>query len=44
MPPVLNIPGLKIWKGCEYARVTYSGEYDLRLKAFDDFKNKQKIV
>ena len=26
-PPVLNMLGLRIWKGCEYARVTQSAEY-----------------
>ena len=27
MSPVLNMPGLGIWQGCEYARVTKSAEY-----------------
>ena len=26
MPPVLNMPGLGIWQGCEYPRVTKSAE------------------
>ena len=26
-PPVLNMPGLRIWQGCEYARVTQVAEY-----------------
>ena len=26
-PPVLNMPGLRIWQGCEYARVTKGVEY-----------------
>ena len=26
-PPVLNIPGLRLWQGCEYARVTQGAEY-----------------
>ena len=25
-PPVLNMPGLRIWQGCEYARVTQGAE------------------
>ena len=29
MPPVLNMPGLGIWQGCEYARVTEGAEYAL---------------
>ena len=28
MPTVLNMPGLEIWKGCEYARETQGSEYD----------------
>ena len=27
MPPVLNMPGLGIWQGCEYARVTQGSGY-----------------
>ena len=27
MPPVLNMPGLRIQQGCEYARVRKGGEY-----------------
>ena len=26
-PPVLNMLGLRIWQGCEYARVTQVAEY-----------------
>ena len=26
-PPVLNMSGLKIWQGCEYARVTQGAGY-----------------
>ena len=26
-PPVLNMLGLRIWQGCEYARVTHRAEY-----------------
>ena len=26
-PPVLNMPELRIWQGCEYARVTQGAEY-----------------
>ena len=26
-PPVLNILGIRIWQGCEYARVTQRAEY-----------------
>ena len=26
-PPVLNMPGLSIWLGCEYVRVTQGAEY-----------------
>ena len=26
-PPVLNMSGLKIWQGCEYARVTQGDRY-----------------
>ena len=29
MPPVLNMPGLDIWQGGEYARVTQAAEYAL---------------
>ena len=29
MPPVLNMPGLDIWQGGEYARVTQGAEYAL---------------
>ena len=25
--PVLNMPGLRTWSGCEYARVTQGAEY-----------------
>ena len=25
--PVLNMPGLRIWQGCEYAKVTQGAEY-----------------
>ena len=24
---VLNMPGLRLWQGCEYARVTQGAEY-----------------
>ena len=27
MPLVLNTPGLRIWQGCQYARVTHGAEY-----------------
>ena len=27
MPPVLNMPELRIWQGCRYARVTKGAEY-----------------
>ena len=27
MPAVVNMPGLRIWKGCEYVRVTQGSEY-----------------
>ena len=27
MPPVLNMPELRIWQGFEYARVTQGAEY-----------------
>ena len=26
-PPVLNMPGLRIWQDCEWARVTKGAEY-----------------
>ena len=26
MPPVLNMPGLAIWQGCEYVKVTLNAE------------------
>ena len=26
-PPVFNMPGLRMWQGCEYARVTQGVEY-----------------
>ena len=26
-PPVLNMPGLRTWQSCEYARVTQGAEY-----------------
>ena len=26
-PPVLNMPGPRIWQGCQYARVTQGAEY-----------------
>ena len=26
-PPVLHMLGLRIWQGCEYARVTQGAEY-----------------
>ena len=26
-PPVLNMSGLRIWQGCEYARITQGAEY-----------------
>ena len=29
MPPVLNMPGLDIWQGGKYARVTQAAEYVL---------------
>ena len=28
-PPVLNMPGLTIWQGCEYARVTQGTEHTM---------------
>ena len=27
MAPVLNMPGLEVWQGCEYARVIQGSEY-----------------
>ena len=27
MPPVLNMLGLRIWQGCEYASATRGAEY-----------------
>ena len=27
VPLVLNMPGLGIWQGCEYARITQGSEY-----------------
>ena len=27
MPPILNIPGLGVWQGCEYARAIQGAEY-----------------
>ena len=26
-PPVLNMPGLRIWQVCEYVRITQGAEY-----------------
>ena len=26
-PPILNMLGLRIWQGCEYARATQGAEY-----------------
>ena len=35
MPLVLNAPGLRIWQGCQYVRVTQSSEYARILNVSD---------
>ena len=34
MLPVLNMPELRLWQACEYAKVTQGAEYGLKIPQY----------